>query len=82
MKPVPILTALCLLSACGTPSVSTPSADQVPPSLTIPCDSPRWVPERDMSRAEAVPIWLADRQALVECGSRHGALVSAITPAL
>ncbi len=79
MKPVPILTALCLLSACGTPGASTPSADRLPPSLTIPCADATTVPERDLTRAEVTALWLSDRRALAACRSRHAALVAALS---
>ena len=41
----------------------------------MPCAAPVLVPERDLTRGEAVRLWLADRRALVECASRHQGLV-------
>ncbi len=79
MKPVLILMALCLLSACETRGASTPSADRLPPSLTIPCDEAGLIPERDLTRAEVTALWLSDRRALAACRSRHAALVAALS---
>lgn len=65
------------LSACGTPSVSTPSIDR-PPSLIEPCLGPVKIPERDLSRSEVVGLWGTDRTRLLDCAEKQKLLTAAM----
>jgi hypothetical protein len=74
-----MLMGVWWLSACETPSVSTPYAD-LPPSLLQEPPPLALVPERDLTRAEAMPIWLGDRYQYGMCRSQLSGLISAVTP--
>jgi len=50
------------------------------PSLTVACDAPVRLPERDITGREVEVLWGRDRAALNACSSRHRGLVDFIEP--
>lgn len=66
---------LCPLAGCG---VSAKSND-LPPSLTIPCDRPVALPDRALSDRDVEILWGRDRRALAECADKAATLSAAIT---
>lgn len=55
------------------PSVEI-DVDLPAPSLTQSCQPPIYLPEREVTQAEAENYWLRDRRSLVDCASRHSGL--------
>ena len=74
-----LCAALPFLGACATrstPSVA-PRFATIPQVLLLPCAEVADLPERDLTTAETVRLWGADRAALGACGDRHAAVAGA-----
>lgn len=77
MRTLMLIALLSALTACGalTPSSEPPRVDPPPPSALEACRRPVSLPVGGLTQAEGELRWLQDRRRLIDCASRHGALV-------
>jgi len=68
--------ALTLMASCGSTRsvIRAPELAAPPGRLTYDCDRPTVLPEGPMTVGDVEVYWLADREALVECGVSKEAL--------
>ncbi|RTM07394.1 MAG: hypothetical protein EKK31_11565 [Hyphomicrobiales bacterium] len=74
------LAVLFALSGCasfGRHSVLPPVTAHIPQLLKQACSSVVTIPERDLTEADVARLWATDRQSLLICARRHGALAKA-----
>lgn len=68
---------LSALMGCGDSigSVEPPILADPPVSLTLPCEKPVLLPERELKQVESESYWIADRSELISCADEKAALV-------
>lgn len=76
-----LIVLLSALTACAgsIPFSEPPRVDPPPPSALEACRRPASLPVGGLTQAEGELRWLQDRRRLVDCASRHEALVLWIT---
>ena len=69
---------LSVLTACASSIQSSsepPRLNEAPAELTRICAQPVPLPERELTEAAVIELWLRDREALIECGVTKAALL-------
>lgn len=74
-----LLCVSMALAGCQTDrhSALPPITAKVPQSLKQACAGVVTIPERDLTEGEIARLWSRDRQSLLICARRHGALAKA-----
>lgn len=77
-----LVACVCLLTAGCASTKSVEVAPPPPPrltspdtALTAPCKRPVALPDREITQKDVETLWITDRQSLLNCRSRHVALV-------
>jgi hypothetical protein len=69
-----LIAPLLALTACAGSRAA--DVQPLPPSVAVPCHDPVALPQRGLTQAEVERLWGADRDALRDCGARHGLAVA------
>jgi hypothetical protein len=69
-----LIAPLLALTACAGSRAA--DIEPLPPSVAAPCPLPVVLPQRGLTQAEVERFWGADRDALRDCGARHGLAVA------
>jgi hypothetical protein len=69
-----LIAPLLALTACA--GFRAADIAPLPEPVGVPCAPPVALPVRSLTRAEVERFWGADRDALRDCGARHGLTVA------
>lgn len=75
-----LLCAVLALGGCASfdrHSVLPPATAKIPQSLKQACPGVVTIPDRDLTEADVARLWAKDRQSLLICARRQGALAKA-----